>query len=72
MYSEAGRNTFHHVERQEMEIRGMTEERSVKDERDSCDECVEQDALEWQPIGEAVPIGERECLTRCKCSMDYR
>jgi hypothetical protein len=72
MYSEAGRNTFHHVERAEMEIRGMTEERSVKDERDSCDECVEQDALEWQPIGDAVPIGERECLTRCRCSMDYR
>jgi hypothetical protein len=72
MYSEAGRNTFHHVERQEMEIRGMTEERSVIHPADSCEDCIEQDEAGWQPIGEAVPIGERQCLTRCRCTMDYR
>lgn len=72
MYSEAGRNTFHHVERQEMEVRGMTEERSVRHPADSCEECVEQADLEWQTIGEAVPIGDRICLTKCRCTMDYR
>lgn len=72
MYSEAGRNTFHRVEREEMEVRGMTEERSILHANDSCEGCLEQDAAGWQAIGEAVPIGERDCLTRCRCTMDYR
>jgi hypothetical protein len=72
MYSEAGRNTFHHVEREEMEVRGMTEERSIRHPADSCEECTEQEEMGWQPIGEAVPIGERQCLTKCRCTMDYR
>jgi len=72
MYSEAGRNTFHHVERQEMEVRGMTEERSILHAQDSCEGCLEQAEAEWQPIGEAVPVGERDCLTKCRCTMDYR
>jgi hypothetical protein len=72
MYSEAGRNTFHYVERKEMEVRGMTEERSILHAQDSCEGCVEQNDLEWQPIGGAAPIGERDCLTKCRCTMDYR
>jgi hypothetical protein len=72
MYSEAGRNTFHHVERREMEVRGMTEEHSRRHPADGCEECIEQEELGWQPIGEAVPIGERLCLTKCRCTMDYR
>lgn len=72
MYSEAGRNTFHHVEREEMEVRGMTEERSILHANDSCEGCLEEEAAGWQPIGEGVPIGERDCLTRCKCTTDYR
>jgi hypothetical protein len=72
MYSEAGRNTFRYVERKEMEVRGMTEERSILHANDSCEGCLEQEAAGWQPIGEAVEIGERDCLTRCRCTMDYR
>lgn len=72
MYSEAGRNTFHRVEREEMGVRGMTEERSILHANDSCEGCLEQADLEWQPLGEAAEIGERDCLTRCRCTMDYR
>jgi hypothetical protein len=72
MYSEAGRSTFHYVERGEMEVRGMTEERSVLHADDSCEGCLQAEANGWVPIGEAVPIGERDCLTKCRCTIDYR
>jgi hypothetical protein len=72
LYSEAGRNTFHHTEEREMELRGMTEEHSRRHPADSCEDCIEQEELGWQPIGEAVPIGERQCRVRCRCTMDYR
>jgi hypothetical protein len=72
MYSEAGRNTFHYVERQEMEIRGMTEERSILHANDSCDGCLEAAEEGWVPLGDMVEIGARDCLTRCQCTIDYR
>ena len=38
----------------------------------NCDECVSEAARDWVPIGEEVPIGERQCLTHCHCSLEYR
>lgn len=72
LYLQSGRRTYHLVERREEEARGMTEERSVLHPADHCDECVLEEALGWSPIGTLTPIGERQCLTNCRCSIEYR
>jgi hypothetical protein len=72
LYGQAGRATYHHVERGEMEVRGMTEESSVLHPADSCDECIAEADAGWQPIGTLTPVGERACLGRCRCTLDYR
>lgn len=38
---------------------------------DHCQECPEISAAGWQPIGSLPRIGERECLMRCLCGMEY-
>jgi CubicO group peptidase (beta-lactamase class C family) len=72
LYGLAGRATYHATETREMELRGMTEERSVRGDGDSCAGCVAAAALEWQPIGSVVPVGQRNCLSRCRCWLIFR
>lgn len=72
LYGSAGRRTFHRVEQLEMQLRAMDEERSVLNPADHCEECIAEAAKGWVPLGTVIPIGERTCLTNCKCDMDYR
>jgi hypothetical protein len=73
-YMQAGRTTYHVVETLEMERRGFDEERSIRHSRDSCDECIDQETLGWQPIAARVikQPGDRQCLRNCKCTKEYR
>lgn len=73
MYFEAGRGTYHEVERSEQGLRGMTEERSILDPTARhCDGCLAEERRGWVPIGNLVRIGARDCLTRCRCRIEYR
>lgn len=72
LYVQAGRGTYHRVERAEQLRRGRTFERNVLHARDNCIGCLEQTARGWVAIGALVPIGSRDCLTRCRCSVEYR
>jgi hypothetical protein len=72
MYAHAGRATYHATETREMELRGMTEQRSERDAADSCEDCIEAEALGWQPIGTITPIGERICRAHCRCLFVFR
>jgi hypothetical protein len=75
LYVQAGRNTYHAVEQREMLARGMVEERNIRHAGDSCEgenSCIGESARGWVPIGEMVPIGARICLSRCRCSVEYR
>lgn len=73
LYVEAGRELFHVIESEEMQVRGFTEYRSVLDAgAEHCSLCLEQAARGWVPIGELVPIGKRTCRTRDRCSYQYR
>ncbi|HEY6021351.1 MAG TPA: hypothetical protein VIY48_16040, partial [Candidatus Paceibacterota bacterium] len=52
---------------------GYEEERRVLEPgADHCEGCEEQAAQGWQPIGTLDPIGDEECMTRCKCEFEYR
>lgn len=73
MYEQASVNTFDILNRRAMIIAGFTEERSILEPRaHHCGQCPVEAAKGWVPIGELIPIGERQCLTRCRCKIEYR
>lgn len=72
LYAQSGRRTFHLTERFLARARGMTEERSVLHPAEHCAVCVAEAARGWVPIGQLIPIGERTCLSRDQCSLEFR
>lgn len=72
MYFGAGRKTYHATQTAVMTDVGHDEERSVLHPADHCDDCIEEAAKGWSPIGSLIPIGDRQCLSHCKCTMEYR
>lgn len=72
MYAEAGRDTYHQVERAGMQSTGRTMERNILHPADHCGQCLGETARGWVPIGVLIPIGRRTCLRRCRCSLDYQ
>lgn len=72
LYGNQGRPTYYRFTNATMQDRGFDEERSRLNPADHCSECVDQDALGWQPIGRMVPIGRRICQSNCQCSVEYR
>ena len=73
MYGDAGWSSYEGSVGRREEEAGMSEERSFLDpDADHCEECFDQAAEGWSPIGSLVPIGERTCLVRCRCSLEYR
>jgi hypothetical protein len=72
LYTQAGRATFHKVERLEMRDHGAEFERSVLHPADHCGQCVAEADAGFRPIGVMVPIGERECGRNCRCTVVYQ
>lgn len=73
LYSRGGRATYHQIESVVAATEGeATEERSILHPADHCEDCLNMAELGWQPIGTLIPIGERQCVGNCQCSMDYR
>jgi hypothetical protein len=71
LYAQAGRETFHKVERQGQLEQGKTVERSILGAADHCDLCVSEAARGWVLIGQLIPIGQRTCGRNCKCTIEY-
>jgi hypothetical protein len=71
LYLEHGRATYHKFERDVQRGTGMIFERSVLGVADHCTECLAEAGRGWVPIGALVPIGERQCLSNCRCSIAY-
>lgn len=72
LYAQSGRLTYHMVQRSEMLLRGMTEEQNILGAADHCSECVSETARGWVPIGDLVLVGQRICMTNCRCSIGFR
>jgi hypothetical protein len=39
---------------------------------DHCGGCLHEASMGWSPIGTLTPPGERVCLARCQCYLEYR
>lgn len=72
MYGEAVHSTFENVSAFSHESEGFNEVRSVLGRADHCPSCVAEAAKGWVPIGGVLPIGERECLAGCHCTLEFR
>lgn len=72
MYAEAARATHREAQRRLATDRGMAEERNHLGRADHCGSCLTETAQGWVPLGTLVPIGARECLSRCHCSLSFR
>jgi hypothetical protein len=71
MYAAAGSAGYENVRRSNAFEVGYKFERNVLHPADHCELCVEQESRGWVGIGELVPIGQRDCLTHCQCSMAF-
>lgn len=72
LYIEHNRVTFYEVKATMLAERGFDEESSVLRPAEHCDGCVTQANRGFVALGELIPIGSRECMSRCKCGMRYR
>lgn len=72
MYAQAPRGTYHAQERVGMREAGYTQERNVKAAGDSCQGCIDQTARGWVALGTLIQVGSRDCLSRCRCTIQYR
>ena len=71
LYTQAGREIYENVVGRAAANAGCTQEKSVLGAADHCQDCVGEAAKGWQPIGSLIPIGQRQCLGNCHCSMQY-
>jgi hypothetical protein len=73
LYNDAARTTYEMTRQREMLLRGTTEMSRERHSTESCPSCIRYEAAGWQPVGSLpLPGQESECLTRCRCSVDYR
>ena len=72
MYTRSGRTTYETTSRSVARDAEFTEERSILHPADHCESCVAQADLGFQPLGSLLPPGSRQCLSNCKCTLEYR
>lgn len=72
MYAGSGHATVEDVGRVVALMGGRREERNVLGIAEHCEGCLRETARGWVSIGALVPIGERDCLTNCRCNYEYR
>lgn len=75
LYAEASRGTYDRVQVADMRERGMREEANVLHPAEHCEgtgSCVGETARGYVPIGKLIPIGDRLCGRRCKCTKRFR
>lgn len=74
MYAEAGRDTYHQIQRASMRDAGWRYESNKLNPAEHCEgtnSCVEQTDRGRVRIGQLIPIGRRRCLRKCKCELEF-
>jgi len=74
MYGNKIYNSYWNSKATQMQAAGFTEERRVLQPAEHCNDCITLAARGWQPIN-TLPRpadGSTECLSNCKCIMEFR
>lgn len=72
LYGQEGRPTYYTFWDSEMTRRGFDEERSILNPADHCNDCVNEEAKGFQPRGQMIPIGRRQCRSNDRCDVEFR
>jgi hypothetical protein len=73
LYAQGPRGTYHAIEARGMLDQGKAECRNVLGGSDhNCEGCLAETAKGWMQLGELTPIGDRQCLSNCRCSVEYK
>lgn len=73
MYADAVNGTYWEIDKRSMTDEGYDEGRRVLEAGvDHCDDCEEYANDGWMPIEDIPEIGNSQCLTRCRCEIEYR
>lgn len=72
LYAQAARGIFYAMAQNLAQEGGCTQARRVLGGYDHCNGCVTQAAKGWQPLADLVFIGDTECLSNCRCSVELR
>lgn len=72
LYGQEGRGTYYNFWDSTATQRGFDEERSILNPADHCKECVDEAAKGFQPRGQMVPIGRRQCRSNDRCDVEFR
>ena len=72
-YGQSGWVSYTESIAQREKYAGMTEEHSFLEPGVAhCQECFDEFARGWQPIGTLVPVGDRTCQANDQCEFEYR
>lgn len=72
MYPNAAYATFANNELFREKDEGVERARRTSEEDgNSCDECISAASDEWQPIDEVPEIGSLQCMSNCRCVIEY-
>lgn len=73
MYTDALHRTFEMGREASHFDAGFDEEKRFRNATESCQDCIDYEAMGWQPIGALPSAGEEcECRSRCRCHKEYR
>lgn len=72
LYAGQARGTYHETMGEVLDKLGFDEERSILEPGDNCEGCRVQAHLGWQKRGQMIPVGTRNCLGNCRCSVERR
>jgi hypothetical protein len=72
MYGDAPWAVAMNVQRAEKMRDGLRSEKNQLGLSDHCPDCIAQTLLKWVPIGTLIEPGSRQCLTRCRCWLEYQ
>jgi hypothetical protein len=72
LYKESAYTTLADFQAREYGEQGYDEEINILGVADHCDDCLAETGRGWVPIGTLIPIGDRQCIVNCKCTIDYR
>ena len=72
-YGSATYQSFQHAAIQAHAAAGYDEARRILEHGAAhCEGCVEAANAGWVPVDQLLPIGDADCLSNCRCSVDYR
>ena len=73
MYADAANGTFWEMDKRSHLLDGYDEGRRVLEPgANHCDDCEGYASEGWMPIEDIPEIGNSQCLTRCRCEVEYR